>query len=226
MDWVDGNTIEAGMRGAEFAGVHPLALPGIPEEKQWLDSLVAQALVLMQAERDGRGQVEGSVSIKGGLRTRIWEELATVRTIADTASAREDTLDARLRLPNRRAGERKFVSAARLCIARARAREATLAKYGLAAGRLDYIGGLVSQFEGSIADKRAGNAAAVLANASLADVAEEIRESLRHLDALYRLPLRGSPDLKAAWQRARAITRRQRKEAPPAAVKPTGTGPA
>ena len=226
MERVDGSTIEAGVRAAEFAGAHPMALPGIAEEKKWLDSLVGQALALVQAERDGRGRVEGSVSVKATLRGKIWEELATVRTIADTATAREGTVEARLRLPGRKSGERQFVTGSRLAVSRARAREASLLKYGLEAGRLDEIAALITQFEGTIADKRSGNAAHVLANASIADLAEEIRESLRHLDALYRRPLRGSPDLKAAWQRARAITRRRKKEAPAAAVKPTGTGPA
>ena len=222
---LDGSSIEAGMRCAEFAGAHPLALPGIPEEKTWLDALVKQAQALVQAERDGRGQVEGSVSVKAMLRDRIWDELTTLRTIADTATMREGTVDARLRLPGRKAEVRRFVASGRLAVSRARTREATLQKYGLAAGRLDEISALISQFEASIADKRSGNAAHVLANASLADLAEEIRESLRHLDALYRRPLRSNPDLKAAWERARAITRSRKKEAPPA-VKPTGTGPA
>ncbi len=222
----DGSTIEAGARAAEFAAAHPMALPGIQEEQAWLGSLVQQALGLMQAERDGRGQVDGSVSVKAALRARLWDELVTLRTIAETAAARARTVEPLLRLPGRRSGVRVFVTGARLALSRARGREAVLQKYGLEAGRLDEIAALITQFEATIADKRSGNAAHVLANASLADLAEEIRESLRHLDALYRRPFRDKPDLKEAWGRARAVTRRRRKEAPPEEGQGTGTGAA
>lgn len=194
-----GGTVE------EFCRLHPLATPAGTAVIERLVGLNDRGGSLAQQHRFGTLGVKSSVIEKANIRRLIRLDLESLHRLATTAATAQPEIGIRFSLPYATVNHQVFLATARSALAQAQGAVDVLLGYAMPEDLLARIAENLGRYERAVSVKDNSRAAHVGARAELDEVADDIMEVVRHLDALYSLKYRDNPELQAAWKSARNV---------------------
>ncbi len=194
-----GGTVE------EFCRLHPLDTSAGTSVVERLVGLNDRGGTLAQQHRFGTLGVKSSVIEKANIRRLIRLDLESLHRLATTAATAQPEIGIRFSLPYATVSHQVFLATARSALAQAQGAVDVLLGYAMPEDLLARIAENLGRYERAVSVKDNSRAAHVGARAELDEVADDIMEVVRHLDALYSLKYRDNPELQAAWKSARNV---------------------
>ena len=197
--------LDTGGAVEELCRLHPDDNPAGKALAERLFVLNDRAGILAQQQRAGTLEVKAIVVEKANIRRAIRLDLEALHRITDAASIAEPEVAVRFALPGKSVNHQAFLATTRAALAQAQASKALLVGYGMPENLLDGIAEGIVQYERAMTGKANARGVHVGASADLDEVADDIMEVVRHLDAINSVRFRDNAELLAAWKSARNV---------------------
>jgi hypothetical protein len=226
--------IEMGLSVVKFNGIHPDTETGYVTAASALETLTARAIKLITAQRQGQVDRHAASERKTALRTTMLAHhiphLAEAGKLA--AKVQHELASSFVFRPS--AGTfLAFSTTARSMAAAAEAHKELLIKHGLSESVLNELTVLLDEFDAAVTLGVTGRNAHMGATAELEEIAKQIRQTVRVMDARNRQRFADDGELLGAWISARAVVGTPRgdsadtttPEGPPPSQHPTASPP-
>jgi hypothetical protein len=125
--------------------------------------------------------------------------------VGNVAAKDQTGLAAQFHLPRSNANNQTFLAAVKVLLAAAAEKREVLVAAGMAPALLEELQQMFAAFEAASEEARAKRLAHVGARADLQEIARDLMQEVRVLDALNRWRFGKDPDVLAEWQSARHL---------------------
>jgi hypothetical protein len=197
--------LEMAARVRDFVRAHPDPNPGTTAAAERLVERLARAEGLAQQAVAGRQAVSGAIAARRKLRNEIADTLALLAGLGREAAREEPDLSPAVAPQRGSTSNQAFLTGGRVAAAAATTHRELLQRYGMPETFPDDLGRMLDQFEASLNERNAGQAAHVGAHADLDAVSAELMHLVRQLDALNEFRFRNDAEALGAWRSARNV---------------------
>jgi hypothetical protein len=205
--------LEMATRVLEFARAHPSTETGYATVLARLEERLAHATALVNEERNGRIAAQAANRLRVELREHIHTKyLPNLVRVGEQVAKQRPSYLGKFRLRSSGATHSAFLISTRAMMALAAEEKELFENNGLAGALLEELGKQVAQLEEATQASIGGRRGHIGARAELKVVAGEIVEIVKVLDGYNRFRFRTEPKLQGAWDGARNILGRSRRQ--------------
>lgn len=202
MDTRSRKQIERASRVIVFAREHRSEVAAEVVAVSRLEERLTRAEAVAQGARASQLAEQEAIVERTALRSAIADRLHLLAVIARSAGAESPGTPIVIQFPGPRHNQVEFANGARQAVAAATEREEVLVKYGLPAGFLAELTGMLDAFGQFLNARDEAGQAKVAARRELRMVLQEIRLAIQQLHASFRLRFRDDPGVLRAWATA------------------------
>lgn len=195
--------LEMGRRALAFSQAHPDPSAGYAAALSTLEELLKRAQELEDRQLKGIKASRTAADTKRTLRKRMrGTQMVHLSRAAKVAAKVLPELSQKFSLPRRRLPDQSFLTAARAMVAEAQTHKDVLVRHGMAETVVTGLSQALDQFVQAVQQGIEARRAHVGASAELKEVADDVVDTVKVMDAFNRDRFTGNTEVLAEWESA------------------------